>query len=257
MLKKVIIAVFVLGLISVLTWGGINRTMAKTNDNKGRNTTNIDIESNEYPEGKGAQQRGKVEHESLSGEECDETKYQSYSNGEINEDSKYETDQLTGNFANMDGQESGNLNERDGTGYRNGQGGGVSPLTDSEVDALNLALDDEYHALAVYQLVIATFGEIDPFVEIAISEQRHIDVLTKQFNKYDLDVPDNPWTENVPAFDSIEQACQAGVEAEIAKTELYNQLIRMTNDFNLTRVFTNFRNASLNNHLPQFEACQY
>ena len=230
--------------------------MAKTNDNNGRNTTNLKVTSDENPEGNGLQQRGKVNHESLSGEECDESKYQSYTNGQINEDTKYETDQFTGNFDNVDGQESGNLNERGGTGYRSGHGGGLNALTDSEVDALNLALDDEYHALAVYQSVIATFGNVDPFVEIAISEQRHIDALINQFNKNDLDVPDNPWTGNLPAFDSIEQACQAAVEAEIANAELYNQLFRMTNDFNLTRVFTNLTNASLNSHLPKFEACQ-
>ena len=243
-------------LIGVLIWGGINRTMAKTDDRNGRNTTNLNVTSDEYPEGNGAQQRGKVDHDSLSGEECDESNHQSYTNGQINEEKNYETDQITGNLANLNAQESGNLDDRGDTGYRNGQGGGLNPLTDSEVEALNLALDDEFHALAVYQSVIATFGEVDPFVEIAISEQRHIDALIKQFNKYDLDVPDNHWSGNVPKFDSIEQACQAGVEAEIANVELYNQLFRMTNDMKLTRVFTNLSNVSLNSHLPQFEACQ-
>jgi len=257
MLKKVIIAVIVSGLIGVLIWGGINRTMAKTNDGNGRNTTNLNLTSGEYSEGNGALQRGKVDHDSLSGEECDESNHQSTANGQINEDIKYETEQHIGNFANVNGQGSGNLDERGGTGYGNGQGGGgLNPLTDSEIEALNLALDDEYHALAVYQSVIATFGDVDPFVEIAISEQRHIDALIKQFNKYDLDVPDNPWTGKISAFDSIEQACQAGVKAEIANAELYDQLFGMTNDFNLTRVFTNLNNASLISHLPQFEACQ-
>jgi hypothetical protein len=256
MLKKVIMALIVSGLVGVLIWGGINRTMAKTNDNNGRNTTNLSVTADEYSEGNGAQQRGKVDYGSLSGEECDLSNHQSFAIGQINEEANYQTERITGNLANVNGQEGGSLNERGGTGYRNGQGGGVKPLTDSEVEALNLALDDEYHALALYQSVIATFGEVEPFFEIVISEQRHIDALIKQYDKYDLDVPANPWTGNVPTFDSVEQACQAGFEAEIANAELYNQLFHMTNDFNLTRVFTNLSSASLNSHLPQLEACQ-
>jgi hypothetical protein len=256
MLKKVIIAVFVSGLITVLIWGGINRTLAKTNDHNGKVTANQYVGSDEFSEGNGVQRRNKVELESNSGEECDKSNHQSYANGQINEDIKFVTDQFTGNSVNVYGQEKGNLDEHGGSGYRNGQGGGLNPLTASEVEALYLVLNDEYYALAVYQSVIATFGEVDPFIEIAISEQRHIDALIKQFNKYDLDIPDNPWTGNVAAYDSIEQACQAGVEAEIANAELYNQLFRVTNNFNLSRVFTHLSNASLNNQLPQLEACQ-
>ncbi len=89
-----------------------------------------------------------------------------------------------------------------------------------------------------------------------MSEQRHIDALLNQFNKHSLPVPENHWIGNVPTFDSLQQACQAGVEAEIANSDLYGQLFSMTDDFNLTRVFTNLSNASLNSHLPQFEACQ-
>ena len=119
-----------------------------------------------------------------------------------------------------------------------------------------MALNDEYHALAVYQSVIATFGNVEPFVEIAQSEQKHIDALVNQFNKYGLTVPENPWIGNVPTFDSLQQACQVGVEAEIANADLYTQLFSMTDDARLTRVFTNLSNASLNSHLPEFEACQ-
>jgi hypothetical protein len=256
MLKKVILTILLSALIGVLIWGGINRTLAKTNDNNGRTTTNQNLTSDEFVEGNAAQQRGKADRESPSGEDCDQSNHQPDANAQIEEDIKYETDQRTRNFANADWKESGDQNEHDQTAYRNGQSGGSDPLTDSEVEALYLALDDEYHTLAVYQSVIDSFGEVDPFVDIALSEQRHIDALIKQFNKHELDVPDNSWIGNVSKFDSITQACQVGVEAEIGNAELYNQLFRMTDDISLTRVFTNLRNASLKSHLPQFEACQ-
>jgi hypothetical protein len=117
-------------------------------------------------------------------------------------------------------------------------------------------LDDEYHALATYQSVLASFGAVQPFDDIAQAEQKHIDALVNQFNKYAIPVPDNPWIGNVPFFESVSQACQAGVEAEIANAALYDQLFQMTENQTLTRVFTNLRRASFENHLPQFEACQ-
>jgi hypothetical protein len=60
----------------------------------------------------------------------------------------------------------------------------------------------------------------------------------------------------IPAFDSLDQACQAGVEAETENADLYTRLFEMTDDPALLRVFTNLSKASLNSHLPQFETCQ-
>ncbi|MFC1997015.1 DUF2202 domain-containing protein [Chloroflexota bacterium] len=101
-----------------------------------------------------------------------------------------------------------------------------------------------------------TFGQVEPFVDIVVSEKRHIDALSNQFIKHNLQVPENPWIDNNPSFDNLQQACQVGVEAEIANVDLYDQLFSITDDSSLTRVFTNLSKASLNNHLPQFEACQ-
>jgi hypothetical protein len=119
-----------------------------------------------------------------------------------------------------------------------------------------MALDDEYHTLAVYLSVIETFGEVEPFVEIAASEQRHIGALVNQLTKNGLTIPENPWIGQIPPFDSVQQACQAGAQAEIDNAGLYDQLFSMTDDPALIRVFTNLSNASLNSHLPQFEACE-
>jgi hypothetical protein len=278
MLKKIISAILLVGFISVLVWGGINRTLAKTDPTEGRNADNRSLEHVENSEGSGVQQRGngnqgqgnnaknEIENaESLDHiAEQDAAQTQGGRNG-----SGFQVDPVKENPASSaDGAGNGvqgeNQAQSQGNGYRGGngngqgtgQGGGYQSLTATEIEALQLALDDEYHALAVYQSVIADFGEVEPFVEIAASEQRHIDALINHFNKHQLAIPENPWIGNVPAFESIQQACQVGVEAEIANADLYTQLFSMTDNPSLTRVFTNLSNASQNSHLPQFEACQ-
>ena len=250
MLKKIILSGLLVSVISILVWGGVNRTLAKTNPNEGGNGNNQSSEYYESVQGSGIQPRG---------------------NDNQGQGNNLQSESAKGNSANPNGigdgsgttdtqsQTQGNGN-RGGGGYGNGQGsgqgGGSDPLTATEIEALNLALDDEYHALAVYQAVIAKFGEVEPFVEIAASEQRHINALINQFEKHGLALPENPWIGNVLTFNSLQEACQVGVEAEIANADLYAQLFRMTEDPSLTRVFTNLSNASLNSHLPQFEACQ-
>ena len=257
MLKKIISAVLLSGLIGVLVWGGVNRTLAKTNDSDGRKANNQNVTLAGYSEGSGIQQRGNSDHETYSDKECDVEDHQAYANGQIGTGLPSESSAIAENQTETHGQENGNRGGRgSGNGNGNRQGGESEPITAAEIEALNLAFDDEYHALAIYQNVIATFGEVEPFVEIAVSEQRHIDALLNQFNKHGLPVPENLWIGNVSTFDSLQQACQAGVEAEIANADLYNQLFSMTDDFNLRRVFTNLSSASMNSHLPQFEACR-
>ena len=239
MLKKIILTVLFVGLVGFLIWGGVTRTQAKADQGIGENQTQRQyLGQEDFNVGKGGQQTG-------------------VGNSQVK-------------FADDTGQGSaGNTNANQGNRGNGGQGGpggnslgqgqsgaGNQPLDDSEIDALLLALDDEYHALAVYQAVIENFGEVDPFVEIARSEQRHIDALVNQFNKHDIPVPENLWIGNVPVFSSVQGACQAGVEAEIANAGLYEKLLTMTEDQGLIRVFTSLSGASLENHLPAFQDCQ-
>ncbi len=253
MLKKIVLTTLLVGFIGILVWGGINRTMAKAADNEG----NQNVELIGFSGGNGAQQQSKdnrnLANHTEEGLHKDANSNQGNSVSQSqNSGNGFQSDPVNGSVARVgDAQTS-----RRGNGNGNGQGQGGNPLTATEIEALYMALDDEYHALAVYQSVIATFGNVEPFVEIAQSEQKHIDALVNQFNKYGLTVPENPWIGNVPTFDSLQQACQTGVEAEIANADLYNQLFSMIDDARLTRVFTNLSNASLNSHLPQFEACQ-
>lgn len=256
MLKKIIIIALLVGLSGLLIWGGVNRTLARTTENGLQSS-----ESNT----RGAGGRGAETHLDQGSHDCEEeeAKFQGLDEegpqGNLNGYGRQSNSQLNQNYGqSIEGnstQEGGNGYGR-GSGNGGGQGSGYIPLDDDEIEALHLALDDEYHAYAVYQAVISDFGEVIPFVEIVESEARHIEALLKQFNKNGITAPENPWLGQVSSFDSIQDACKAGVEAELANIALYEKLFSMVDDPGLIQVFTNLSRASQESHLPEFQSCQ-
>lgn len=129
----------------------------------------------------------------------------------------------------------------------------MSALSNHEITALHDALDDEYQAWATYDQVIADFGEVMPFVNIRDAEARHIEALLLLFHRYGLAVPDNPWPGQVPRFDSLRQACEAGVAAEVANAALYERLLAATSRPDILTVFQRLQKASQQRHLPAFQ----
>lgn len=127
--------------------------------------------------------------------------------------------------------------------------------TAAEIEALNLALQDEYKAWAIYEQVIEDFGNVRPFTSIQRAEEKHIEALVRLFDAYELEVPANEWVGNVDSYDTLTDACAAGVQAEIDNADLYEQLFDATNNPDIMRVFTSLQQASLTRHLPAFERC--
>ncbi len=251
MLKKIVLSVLLVGFTSVLVWGGINRTLAKTGEGDvsggeraGQSQSQEGYRSQQHGAEDEVEQHGFVEGAAAS----------QGNNGERNAGLASQGESANVAASNGNGYQGG----RGGNGRGQGQGAGQGnePLSEAEIQALHLALDDEYHALAVYQSVIETFGQVEPFVEIAQSEQRHIDALANHFEIYGLPVPENPWIGSIPAFESLSAACQAGAEAEVANAALYEQLLSMVDSSGLIQVFNNLSRASIESHLPQFEACR-
>jgi len=128
-------------------------------------------------------------------------------------------------------------------------------LSESEKEALLMALDDEYKAWAIYDQVIADFGAVRPFTQIQKAEESHIAALVRLFERYDLEVPENEWPGNVPTFESVADACAAGVQAEVDNGAVYDELFSMVDNPDIVRVFTSLQRASLTKHLPAFERC--
>lgn len=130
-----------------------------------------------------------------------------------------------------------------------------STLTEAEVAALEEALDDEYKALAIYDQVVADFGEVRPFINVREAEQRHIDALHGLFSSYGIAPPESAWPGEVPRFRTIEEVCEAGVAAEIENRAMYDRLMKATQRPDILTVFSHLRAASEERHLPAFRRC--
>jgi len=136
-----------------------------------------------------------------------------------------------------------------------GTGFSMEPLSDVEAAGLIAAIEEEYTALALYQSIMATFGEVAPFAEIAASEQMHANTLIRQAEKYGLVVPEYDFASfDFPTFATLDEAYQAGIDAETADAALYDTLMADVTHSDLIRVYTNLQNASLNNHLVSFQS---
>ena len=60
----------------------------------------------------------------------------------------------------------------------------------------------------------------------------------------------------MPAFSTVKDACAAGAVAEIENIELYDTFLKLDLPSDVRNVFENNRKASLDNHLPAFNACK-
>lgn len=132
----------------------------------------------------------------------------------------------------------------------------VDSLPNEIAVALDTALDDEYKARATYEAVIDQFGSVRPFSMIIRAEEQHISSLKALYDKYGLDIPNDPYS-NVEIASTKSENCTVGVQAEIDNAALYREsLLPAVEGYpDIVSVFTNLMNASQNNHLPAFEKC--
>lgn len=130
-------------------------------------------------------------------------------------------------------------------------------LSEEIVEALNLAIEDEYKARTTYEKVIEKFGNTKPFIMIVRAEENHISSLKAIYDKYSVTIPENEWSDKISAPDTLQEACAIGVAAEIENARLYNEeLLPIVKEYpDVEGVFTNLMNASQQKHLPAFERC--
>ena len=130
-------------------------------------------------------------------------------------------------------------------------------LSNQAKEALVEAINDEYKAHALYEKTIEKFGFVKPFSMIIRAEEQHISSLKSLFDKYGLEIPKDDWADKVFVEGTLQQECQAGVDAEIANAKLYkDKLLPMVSEYeDLQLVFTNLMNASQEKHLVAFERC--
>lgn len=132
-----------------------------------------------------------------------------------------------------------------------------SAMTPELLDALTAAYQDENHAAAVYEAVIADFGAVLPFSQVVLAERTHATSIARLLTNRGLVVPANAWVgAPVPRFDTLAAACAAAATAEVDNIALYDRYLAWELPLDVRNVFANNRAASLNGHLPAFSACR-
>lgn len=131
----------------------------------------------------------------------------------------------------------------------------ATTLSEQEAADLAAAIQEEYTAMNTYQAIMDELGEIQPFLRIARSEQQHANALIRVAERFGVEVPENAGEVADIEWSTFEEACQLGVTFEQLDADLYDEILPNTTNPVLIRVYTNLQRASLNNHLPAFEAC--
>lgn len=120
----------------------------------------------------------------------------------------------------------------------------------SAEEMLALTLEDEYRAKAMYEAVVARYGQVTPFINLINAEQNHIDMLTNLMTSKGILVA--PVIQPAQAPDTLEQALQAGAEAEVANIALYEKMLAQDNvPQDVQALFTRLMGAS-RQHLRAF-----
>ncbi|MCA8896443.1 MAG: hypothetical protein KDA48_14385, partial [Amphiplicatus sp.] len=134
-------------------------------------------------------------------------------------------------------------------------------LPENVRSAIETALDDEYHAEAFYKAVIDKFGPVRPFVNIVEAERRHARRLENLLSIYGLPIPQNSYETGAKSVgeapETLREACEAGVKAEIDNAALYEDrlLPEVEGYADVTAAMTDLYLASRDRHLPAFRRC--
>ncbi|MBL8961985.1 MAG: DUF2202 domain-containing protein [Gemmatimonadetes bacterium] len=140
-----------------------------------------------------------------------------------------------------------------------GEDTGVAPATDltpALTAVLDTAINDEYHAEYIYLRVLSDFGNVLPFFNVVVAEQRHSASLASLFERRALSTPANRWNlDNVPRFATIRTACAAAATAEMDNIAMYDRFLKLDLPPDVRSVLSNNRRASVDRHLPAFQQC--
>lgn len=133
--------------------------------------------------------------------------------------------------------------------------GAIGALADSYLtinDMLMYAVQDEYLARGEYLAIMDKFGSQRPYSNIATSEERHLEYLKEVYHSYGLDFPEDTSDGHVIIPDSLLQAAQTGVQAEIDNIAMYELFLSYELPDNVYDVFLALMKGS-ESHLLAFE----
>ena len=132
----------------------------------------------------------------------------------------------------------------------------ASAAQDTDAEALQFALEDEYRAEAMYEAIIDEFGEVRPFINIIEAERRHAMRAKAEMDRLGIAYEDdNPFRGTIEAPATLLEACETGVTAEIENIALYDRLLPQIEDASVMATLSDLQWASRERHLPAFERC--
>lgn len=119
-------------------------------------------------------------------------------------------------------------------------------------EMLRYAIQDEYLARQEYELIIEEYGEQRPFINIIKAEEYHIEMLKEIYETYGYEVPVDNAIEHTVLPESLEEAFDIGVQAEIDNIAMYEMFLENELPNDIHDVFIVLRDGS-KNHLAAFE----
>lgn len=135
---------------------------------------------------------------------------------------------------------------------------GAAPKTQLDAQtkqAMIDAINDEYRARAFYNAVINKFGAVRPFSNIVRSEDQHVSRWNTLFTQYGLPIPQDLFAGKIAVPNTIQAACQLGVDAEIANVAMYDRFLGFIQQPDLRATFNQLRQVSQERHLRAFQRC--
>ncbi len=125
------------------------------------------------------------------------------------------------------------------------------PLSADEQAALFSAMTSEYYLRSNYDLIIRRFTSIRPFPSLLLVEKDNVETLKIQFERYNLPLPkDNSLAEThkqVNSFETALEACESSLALEKDKLLLYDDLLDIVDNDDLTNVFDYLKGATQKN----------
>ncbi|TNE87853.1 MAG: hypothetical protein EP330_16265 [Deltaproteobacteria bacterium] len=127
-------------------------------------------------------------------------------------------------------------------------------LSKAELIALENALDEANHAVAVYAKAQLDFEDAKTFASVLQAHREHADVLAGLLVKHGEAVPANRWAGRVHSAPSLVDACRAGLEAEQASAQRQAEFLASTDRADLRAAYSAWQ-ADATEYVDAFAKC--
>ena len=133
-----------------------------------------------------------------------------------------------------------------------GSKGALADTDLSLADMLLYAVQDEYLAHGEYLAIIEKFGSETPYTNIVKSEESHLAALETLYSAYGMAFPEDTSAEHLIIPESLLEAAQTGVQAEIDNIAMYERFLTYELPDRVRDVFESLKTAS-ESHLAAFQ----